>query len=432
MQKKNQRNNSLCPRGISRRDFLLWAAATATGLLAGCSVTEQPSATPTSKPIAGPLPTDTPIPTSTPTTTPPITPIDTPTSIQTVTFTSTPTTVPTIAPTNTSTPTLPPPSRAKVAVAQANSYERNLVRQQVQAMLDGLGGLDDVISPGDRVGIKVNLTGGAGWGSMPVPATESYMTHPEVVRALGELLRDAGAGELLILEGVYQWEAFPDYMEIAGALDATLINLNTPAPYPDFAVTPVGEDWFIYENFFFNHILEEVDFFVSVAKMKCHWWCGVTHSIKNLVGLVPLEFYRLAPDHTHRSALHGSDDEIKARLPRVIMDLYQARPIHLALIDGIKTVEAGEGPWIETMSPVEAGVLFAGKDPVATDAAATAAMAFDPTADFPVTPFLRADNHLNLAHVLGLGTNRLAEIEVVGASIDEVQYAFQPCWELEQ
>jgi uncharacterized protein (DUF362 family) len=47
-----------------------------------------------------------------------------------------------------------------VAIAQAESYDRNLVRKQVQALLDGLGGLDDVISSGDRAVIKVNLTSG--------------------------------------------------------------------------------------------------------------------------------------------------------------------------------------------------------------------------------------------------------------------------------
>jgi uncharacterized protein (DUF362 family) len=315
-----------------------------------------------------------------------------------------------------------------VAIAQANNYDRKLVRQQVQAMFDDLGGVNDVVSAGDRVGLKVNLTGGGVFGPMAVPPTESYMTHPEVVRAVGELLRDAGARELFILEGVYGWGMFPDYKETAEALDATLINLNNPAPYGDFATTPVGQDWFIYESFSFNHILEEVDAFVSVAKMKCHWCCGVTHSVKNLVGLAPVDFYRLEPEHTHRSALHGPDDVFKIRLPRVIMDLNRARPIHLALIDGIKTVEAGEGPWIETMAPVEPGLLIAGKDPVATDAVATAAMAFDPTLEPPASPFLRADNHLNLARELGLGTNRLEEIEVVGVSIDDVSYAFEPCW----
>jgi len=63
---------------------------------------------------------------------------------------------------------------------------------------------------------------------------------------------------------------------------------------------------------------------------------------------------------------------------------------------------------------------------VAADTVATAAMGFDPAAEPPAAPFLRADNYLNLAYEFGLGTNRLDEIEVVGASIDDVRYEFQP------
>lgn len=191
----------------------------------------------------------------------------------------------------------------------------------------------------------------------------------------------------------------------------------------------VGEGWLIYENFTLNHILEEVDVFVSVAKMKCHFNCGVTLSMKNLIGLVPVNRYRLSEEDWWRSALHGPGDEARTRLPRVIIDLNRVRPIHLALIDGIKAAEGGEVPR-GTFNPVEPGVLIAGKDPVATDAAAAAVMGFDPTINPPAVPFLRSDNHLNLAYELGLGTNRLEEIEVVGASIDDVRYEFEPSWRM--
>jgi uncharacterized protein (DUF362 family) len=318
-----------------------------------------------------------------------------------------------------------------VAIAHAASYDRTLIRQQVRGLLDTLGGLGDVVRSGDRVAIKVNLTGGTGVKPLPgVSAIDSYITHPEVVQALGELVRDAGAREVLIVEAAYEWESYRrwGYEEVAEALGATLIDLNATQPYNDFATTPVGEGWYIYKDFTFNHVLEEVDAFISVSKMKCHWSCGVTHTMKNLVGLVPARFYRLNPEDNYRSAFHGQEDEMGTRLPRVIMDLNRARPIHLGLIDGIKTTEGGEGPWIETLAPLEPGVLIAGKDPVATDAVATAAMGFDPTANPPAAPFLRSDNHLNLARELGLGTNRLDEIEVVGLSIADVRREFKPCW----
>jgi hypothetical protein len=60
---------------------------------------------------------------------------------------------------------------------------------------------------------------------------------------------------------------------------------------------------------------------------------------------------------------------------------------------------------------------------------ATAAMGYDPTIEPPNPPFLRSDNHLNLAYELGLGTNRLDEIEVVGPSIDDIKTKFEPCWD---
>jgi uncharacterized protein (DUF362 family) len=324
-------------------------------------------------------------------------------------------------------------SVSKVAIAQAKSYDRALVRGQVQALLDGLGGLDDVIRAGDRVAMKVNLTGGTHFQPPSgLSATESYLTHPEVVRALGELLRDAGARELFIVEAAYDDESYPlfGYQEVAGTLDATLIDLNTPHPYDDFASIPVGGGGFIYESFFLNHILEEVDAFISVAKMKCHFNCGVTHSMKNLIGLLPVSRYRLSEDHWWRSALHGrSNDEAKTHLPRVILDLNRARPIHLALIDGIQTAEGGEVPR-GSFNPVAPGLLIASKDPVAADTVATAAMGFDPNVEPPTAPFLRGDNYLNLACQIGLGTNRLGEIEVVGASIDDVRHEFEPSWEM--
>ena len=321
---------------------------------------------------------------------------------------------------------------AQVAVAHATSYDAKLIHNQVRDLLDSIGGLGDIVSAGDRVAIKTNLTGGI--GSKPlagVAAIDSYITHPQVVGALAGFVRDAGAKEVLIVEAVYEWESYTQwgYEDIAKTVDAKLIDLNQTDPYGDFAATPVPEGRFVYKDLVFNHILEDVDAFISVSKLKCHYTCGVTHTMKNLIGLVPARFYTLSPEDNYRSAFHGPEDQTATRLPGVIMDLNRARPIHLGLIDGIKTTEGGEGPWIQTLAPVQANVLLAGKDVVATDTVATAIMGFDPTTDFPNPPFLRARNHLNMAHELGLGTNRLQDIEVIGPAITDVQIKFEPCWD---
>ena len=61
-------------------------------------------------------------------------------------------------------------AKATVAIAKADSYDRKLIKTQLQAMLDGIGGLKDVMAHGNRVAIKVNLTGGTATAGKPDPA----------------------------------------------------------------------------------------------------------------------------------------------------------------------------------------------------------------------------------------------------------------------
>ena len=320
----------------------------------------------------------------------------------------------------------------RVALAQAKSYDPTLIKQKIMDLLESIGGLEDLVKPGFRVALKVNLTGGMHF-SPPTgfTAPESYVTHPEVVKALGELILDAGARNLYIVEAVYDQESFPawGYERVAKEIGATLIDLNAPDPFPDFVRSPTGSDWFIYQDFLFNPVLNEIDTFISVAKMKCHFNCGITLSMKNLVGLVPYTYYRLSDDHWWRSAFHGEGEQAYTRLPRVILDINRARPIDLALIDGVMTAEGGESPR-GSFRPIQPGILVAGKNSVATDSVATAAMGFDPLASPPTPPFIRADNYLTIAEYIGMGSNDLRNIQVIGASIDDVEFNFEPAREM--
>lgn len=107
------------------------------------------------------------------------------------------------------------------------------------------------------------------------------------------------------------------------------------------------------------------------------------------------------------------------------VDLAAARPIHLAIIDGISTVAGGEGPWMKTCRPVHAGVLVAGTNCVTTDAVGTALMGFDPMAERGAAPFEKSDSTLMLAEQLGLGTRDLHRIEVIGVPISQARIDFR-------
>ncbi|MFZ6030979.1 MAG: DUF362 domain-containing protein [Chloroflexota bacterium] len=320
-------------------------------------------------------------------------------------------------------------SKPRVAVTKATEYKEEELDNLVAGLIDQLGGLGDVVKVGDSVAIKVNLTGGTKSGSIPGhPAIETFVTHPLVVKSLIKQVQAAGAKEVYIVEAVYEWESYKawGYEEIAEATGATLIDLNEATPYPDFIEAAVGDDSFVYPTFTFNQLLKDVDVFMSVSKMKNHQLAGVTHTMKNLYGLVPYRFYRLSSRDTYRSSFHGTGGETRTRVPKIIVDLNRARPIHFGLVDGIKTTEGGEGPWIATCSPIVANLLVAGKNVVATDAVATALMTCDPAGNYPDEPYLRCENHIGIAAAMGLGTNKLEEIEVVGEAIEKVRVKFSP------
>ncbi len=113
--------------------------------------------------------------------------------------------------------------------------------------------------------------------------------------------------------------------------------------------------------------------------------------------------------------------EAGVRVPDTIVDICAARPVDLAIIDGITSITYGEsrysaGPKMRFVSP---GVLIAGRSPVAVDAIGTAVMGFDPRAARGTPPFAQCENHLLLAERAGLGTADIRRIELRGIGLAE-------------
>jgi hypothetical protein len=203
---------------------------------------------------------------------------------------------------------------------------------------------------------------------------------------------------------------------------------------------------YLYPAFDLNQRYEKTDTFISLAKLKDHANAGVTLSIKNLFGIAPTALYgNDAPNektlsnrgkvlHTgERSVPAGVPAELDAqsprhwsyRVPRATADLIGARPVDLAIIDGVETNRGGEGPWIKGVQPLQPHLLLAGKNPLCTDAIAAAAMGYDPTVADKTFPF-PGDNHLSLLAKVGVGTHDPKRIEVRGVPIRDALYPFNP------
>ena len=98
-----------------------------------------------------------------------------------------------------------------------------------------------------------------------------------------------------------------------------------------------------------------------------------------------------------------------------MVDLCAARPIHLAIVEGVKTMTGGEGPWIrEELTVRRARRDRGGLEPRDHRRRVHGADGFRPMADRGTPPFEVCDSTLKLAEEAGLGTRDLKRIEVIG------------------
>jgi uncharacterized protein (DUF362 family) len=224
-------------------------------------------------------------------------------------------------------------------------------------------------------------------------------------------------------------------------------NLGAGRRYHELKVPWGGS---LFPAYHVNHSYNDCDVYVSLAKLKNHATAGVTLGMKNNFGVTPIALYgqhepderstsaRVAIFHEGRERPADGLPQERApesprrptyRVPRHTVDAVGIRPIDLVIIDGIETVSGGEGPWLKDLAVQEPGLLLAGRNPVCTDAVATAVMGYDPMAAPGTGPF-PGDNHLALAASLGLGTNDTKQVEVVGLSLKEALHPFD--WEPRQ
>jgi uncharacterized protein (DUF362 family) len=367
---------------------------------------------------------------------------------------------------------------APVAVARCATYGPEVLTT-LAGIFDQLGGLSRLVN-GKTVSMKVNLTGDAQTRLGSLPNGETYWVHPQVVGAMVHLLGKAGARRIRLLESPMGTASLPEFLTQAGwnpgdltsaAPGVELVNTNYPGAGGKYTRLWVPGGGMMFKGYDLNPAYEECDVFVSLAKLKEHATAGVTLSMKNCFGITPSTIYgadagidepakvpggarvmmHAGNRQPSKSALPELDPssprDAGYRVPRITADLVAARPIHLAVIDGIGTMAGGEGPWVRLprasrstrfkralgmptpmehpVHPLHPGLLIAGTNCVNTDAVCTALMGFDPMADRGAAPFETCDSTLKLGERLGLGTRDLSRIEVRGRPIEKGRIYFR-------
>ena len=292
------------------------------------------------------------------------------------------------------------------------------IASAVEEAIDLLGGMEEVLGTRQKIMLKPNLVG-------PDP---KYTTKPDVIKALAVMMKDAGRevcigegsawapGFNATEEGIYytrdpellnpmQQYVFDQlgYTTLAKSLDVPLVNLHTG----EMVIIDVP-DAYVFPQITVHRSLHDIDLLCSVPMMKTHVMATVTLGMKNLIGLYPGKAYC-----TVRSCVHNdSADKGSPGIAYEILDMVKACTPGLVVIDGSTAME-GNGPSDGEL--VEANLIIAGTNPLATDMVAAHLMGFDKS---EVPTFVKAIES-------GMKPAGLDEIDVRGEVPENVRMAFQ-------
>ena len=230
------------------------------------------------------------------------------------------------------------------------------------------------------------------------------LVSDKVIRAVIRLLREETNADLLCVDiSVYERGDNPNTLPsthispILKEFGIPYINANLH-PLKTYKVPGGGQ---MFSQYVMSEKIMEADALVDIQRCKNHAFMGVTLTLKNLFGLVPMR----EPEGRSRHYFHHL-----VRMPYMLADIGRLFNPTLNIIDGLigqAGMEWGSGEGLARVT----NFLAAGDHPIATDACVTHLMGLDPKQDWPNQPFPRDRNAFLVAAEGGFGTVNLDEID---------------------
>ncbi len=250
-----------------------------------------------------------------------------------------------------------------------------------RAAVDLLGGMSRFVQPGQKVVIKPNMSFAGG----PEDATD---THPDVVRELVFLCKQAGAGRIRVLDHTLRREercieGIKKACEVYGDDIVQAVSRNR-----FFKPTAIADGRQMKETDVIWEVLE-ADVLIAAPVAKSHSSAGVSLSMKGMMGLI-----------WNRGIMHSRYD-----LHASIVDLASLLKPDLVVVDGSRVLStngpAGPG---RVLKP---DTIIASGDMVAADAQAVAMFEW-------YGRKLKPHNvkHIRIAHERGLGRMDIEKLHV--------------------
>lgn len=262
------------------------------------------------------------------------------------------------------------PQRAQAFVTKVQHYQLDIANAIVRGIKEL--GIPSAELKGKRILLKPNLVETAS-------GAPHINTHPLVLRGAIEAFLKLGASAVMVAEGPgHRRDTLAVYEEsgLADVLTEDHIRFYDVNYITGYELPNAGRQSSM-RTLTFPSLFQEVDWIVSMAKMKTHHWAGVTLSMKNLFGVMPGIYYGWPKNVLHHAGIENS-----------ILDINATLKPHFAIVDGIVGMQ-GDGPIMG--DPKHAGVLVMGRNLPAVDATCCRIMGIDP---YKVSYLERADKWL--------------------------------------
>ena len=324
-----------------------------------------------------------------------------------------------------------PGDGAQVAVAQGTNLDT-----MTRSALAALGGIGTVVKSGDIVFIKPNMVT-LPWASASYnPFWLGECTKPNIVIAVMDECLKAGAAKVIVGDGSqmprFDWSGattLDGSTNLATAAAQLASKYSVPVQLacldvdsPSWIDVPVGTS---LGKVSVSSLVIDADKVISIPVLKTHKWAYLTLSLKNFIGITPLERYGWTDPQTGntRVLLHANDPGPVTGFGRLFVDIAKAAAPDLAIIDMSIGIE-GDGPSLSSGGRTAdmkqrhgSWLVLASTDPVAADATAARIVKQE-------SPYV--DQTLKMAHAAGMGTICRADITLLGATLEQLEVDWAP------
>lgn len=201
----------------------------------------------------------------------------------------------------------PPPTAAPVEKPTVAIVKGDDLHEMTRNVINSVGGMSCIVTPGDKVFIKPNFAALGGWSEEHNTITNGQCTKPEIVLATAEECLKAGASQVIIGEAgqgmlpngeVNRWK-------YAATLDGTTNIFTEVTRLNEAYGNKVSLEWLStsqdvwklvpsrteFGQIAVSSVVLDADKVISIPVLKTHHSCAVTLSLKNFMGVTPVSLY---------------------------------------------------------------------------------------------------------------------------------------------